>query len=152
MNKTALIIVLVLAGVLGVWYFMSQPTTPAPVGEEVEDTKDGDVTEEEDTSNTVTLTNAGFAPSVLTVDVGDTVKFVNNSDSPAWPASAVHPTHEAYPGSGIVKCATAVKGVLFDACGAIAPGGSWEFTFNVVGEWGYHDHLNAKSFGKVVVE
>ncbi|KKS80182.1 MAG: Plastocyanin [Candidatus Woesebacteria bacterium GW2011_GWC1_43_10b] len=162
MNKTNLIVigVLVLVAVLGLWYFMSQPQVPAPavVDEEVEGQNvtvpipNEKANEADNAQNVITFTESGFAPSPLTIKVGETVKFVNNSESDFWVASAMHPTHKAYPGSDIDKCGTAEEDNIFDACGGIAPGGSWEFIFNEVGEWGYHDHLKANFFGKVIVE
>ena len=101
---------------------------------------------------TVTYTDDGFSPATVTVAQGSTVHFVNQSSGEFWPASAMHPTHIVYPGSGIELCGTAVALTIFDACGGVASGGTWSFTFNEVGQWGYHDHLNASHFGKVVVE
>jgi plastocyanin len=83
------------------------------------------------------MTNDGFTPSQVTIAKGDTVTFVNNGTKPIWPASAPHPTHTNYP--------------EFDADRGIAPGSSWSFTFTRVGSWGFHDHLNAQHFGKVIV-
>ena len=39
-----------------------------------------------------------FDPETLTIKVGDTVEFKNESGEDKWPASNVHPTHELYPG------------------------------------------------------
>jgi len=152
MNKTIIGIVVILVVALGAWYFMSQPQIPV-----VNETENGGNVEASDEAaniekNTITFTGNGFSPSVVTAKKGDTVKFVNNSAEYVWPASAMHPTHTVYPGSDIEKCDTDARDTLFDSCEGIAPGASWEFTFNEVGEWGYHDHLNAKFFGKVIVE
>lgn len=162
MNKTNLIVigVLVLVAVFGFWYFMNQSQVPAPAveNEEVEGENvvspipNEKANETDNAENVITFTESGYAPSPLTIQVGETVTFVNNSQSDFWPASAMHPTHKVYPGSDIEKCGTAAEANIFDACGGIAPGESWEFTFNEVGEWGYHDHLRAKFFGKVIVE
>ena len=78
-----------------------------------------------------------FEPSVLTVDAGESVTFVNESGEDKWPASNDHPTHERYPG--------------FDARRVIAPGGSWSFTFERRGRWRYHDHLSPEIEGEIVV-
>ncbi len=151
MNKTFLVVVLVVVAVLGAWYFMSQ--SQAPAVDEVRETENTEAVEEiVGAENVIIFTSGGFSPNPLTVKVGDTVKFVNNSSVDFWPASAMHPTHKAYPGSDIEKCDTDERGSIFDACESIVPGGSFEFTFNEVGEWGYHNHLDAKFFGKVVVE
>ncbi|MBX4191690.1 MAG: cupredoxin domain-containing protein [Candidatus Doudnabacteria bacterium] len=86
---------------------------------------------------TVAYTASGFSPNNFTIKKGTKVTFVNNSSSSMWPASAPHPSHTDYPG--------------FDPKKAIAVGSSWSFTFDKVGTWGYHDHLNPTKFGKIVV-
>jgi plastocyanin len=88
-------------------------------------------------SATVTYTSSGFSPSPVTIKKGGTVTFVNNSSSSFWPASGPHPSHTGYVG--------------FDPKKAIAAGQSWSFTFDKVGTWPYHDHLNPTKFGQVVV-
>ncbi|HBW74237.1 MAG TPA: hypothetical protein DEF59_03160 [Candidatus Magasanikbacteria bacterium] len=101
---------------------------------------------------TITYDDNGFSPSTLTVKVGTKVTFKNNSPSDFWPASAMHPTHEKYPGSSITKCGTSAAETIFDACAGVAQGVIWTFTFKEKGSWGYHNHLNASRYGKVVVE
>lgn len=100
----------------------------------------------------VAYTNSGFSPSSVTINVGDTVRFVNESGRSFWPASAFHPTHTAYPGSDINKCDTGEALNIFDACEALASGASYSFAFTEKGSWNYHDHLNASRFGSVVVK
>lgn len=100
---------------------------------------------------TVVFTEAGFTPKELAIKKGETVTFVNESAGEVWPASAMHPTHTGYPGSDFKKCGTAEQGTIFDACAGIKPGASWSFTFNEVGAWRYHDHMNAKNTGLVGV-
>lgn len=95
---------------------------------------------------TVTFTSKGYSPSPLTIKKGTTVVFKNNSDLSVWTASAKHPTHNTYPTTG------GCLGSTFDSCKGISPGGSWSFKFEVVGEWGYHDHLHPSFFGKIIVE
>ena len=78
-------------------------------------------------------------PGSVTIVVGEAVRWVNDgADFIVWPASGVHPTHQLYP--------------CFDARKPIAPGGSWTFTFDQPGVWDYHDHLNPRTKGVVVVE
>jgi plastocyanin len=88
--------------------------------------------------NEVKLTDSGWEPSTLTVDKGTTVKFVNDSSDDFWPASNDHPTHLLYPG--------------FDAKRPFVKGQSYEFTFDKVGSWGYHNHLNPSVEGTIVVK
>ncbi len=57
----------------------------------------------------------------------------------------MHPTHTKYPETG------GCIGSKFDACKGYAPGTNWEFTFNEVGVWGFHDHLYPQFTGKITV-
>jgi plastocyanin len=99
----------------------------------------------------VVYTDAGFSPSTLTVQAGDTVTFSNQSSVDFWPASAAHPTHAVYSGTSLSEhCPDGSE--AFDACAGISPGESWPFTFNKVGTWRYHDHLNPSRTGTIVVE
>jgi plastocyanin len=100
----------------------------------------------------VEITAEGFVPSELTVKQGETVTWVNKNTKAHWVASAQHPTHKIYPGSGIEKCGTGEA--IFDACRGLAQGESFSFTFNEKGSWNYHDHLNVGQpfFGKIIVE
>lgn len=76
---------------------------------------------------TIVRTNDEFEPSEIEIELGDTVTFVNESDEPMWPAANSHPTHNSLSD--------------FDPLEPIAPGGSWTYTFNAPGEWGFHDHV-----------
>lgn len=100
----------------------------------------------------VRITADGFEPREITVDKGTKVTWINEQNSPSWPASAVHPTHRVYPGSDIVKCGTPEQDKIFDSCRGLKKGESWNFVFNEVGEWYYHDHLNPSWTGKIVVK
>lgn len=79
-----------------------------------------------------------FDPSSVTIAVGDTVVFRNKSQGDFWPASNPHPTHSDYPG--------------FDARKNIGPGQTYEFTFNKVGRWSFHNHLSPSIGGIIIVE
>ena len=86
---------------------------------------------------TVTLTADGFKPNELTINQGDTVIFKTNLGIPFWPASSLHPTHKIYP--------------EFDPKGRIMPPENWAFTFGRVGKWKYHDHINERDTGTIIV-
>lgn len=105
---------------------------------------------EEPSEFTIERTNTGYSPSTLTISVGDTVIFLNKSNSQNWPASDRHPTHTNYPGSGITKCGSSTT--IFDACKELASGESYSFTFNEIGTWNYHDHLQPGKTGTIIVE
>lgn len=99
--------------------------------------------------NIIEMTSDGFVPNSLTINAGDSVKFVNKDSRSYWPASAVHPTHKNYPGSDISKCGS---GVIFDACKGLKEGESFTFIFNEKGTWFYHNHLRVGTTGKIIVE
>jgi plastocyanin len=104
---------------------ITPPSSPPPGNEETE-------------THIIYISNSGFNPGNLTIETGDTVRFVNNDTKDHWPASDVHPVHAIYP--------------AFDPRAAISPGKDWSFTFERVGGWGMHDHLNASVTGKIIVE
>jgi hypothetical protein len=81
--------------------------------------------------------NGHFSPSNIQVKKGAKVTWTNNSEKSVWPASDIHPTHQLYPG--------------FDALRGLKPGETYSFTFEKVGIWPYHDHLNPLSAGKIEV-
>lgn len=85
----------------------------------------------------VTYTNTGFAPDPLTVTKGTTVTFVNESTRGMWVASATHPTHQLLPG--------------FDQLTSVPNGGVYEYTFENVGTWKYHNHVNPTDIGSILV-
>lgn len=102
--------------------------------------------------NMITYTDSGYVPSTITIKKGETVIWKNESSNSMWTASAMHPLHKAYPGTDITACGTQTLIPMFDSCVGVSSGQSWSFIFNNVGTWGYHNHLDASKFGKVVVE
>ncbi|MGC6482836.1 MAG: plastocyanin [Synechococcus sp.] len=76
-----------------------------------------------------------FEPSTVTIQAGDTVKFVNNKMAPH---NAVFESHDELSHSDL----------------AFAPGESWEETFAAAGTYDYYcePHRGAGMVGKVIVE
>lgn len=101
---------------------------------------------------TVTYSDSGYSPAEVKIKKGDTVVFDNKSSKMMWTASAVHPTHKAYPGTDTAKCGTSSQNGMFDACKDYGPGELWEFKFNEQGVWKYHNHLQPTHTGTIVVE
>lgn len=87
---------------------------------------------------TVEYTNDGYVPQTLNVTRGETVTFINKSSRSMWVASDNHPTHTIYP--------------EFDQKGLSRVEETYSFTFDNSGEWEYHDHLNPRADGLVIVE
>ena len=150
-KNTYIIIAVVIIVVLGGFLFFRSGNTPqqaVPGASTPPPSENG----EGQSSVTVTYTDSGYLPREVTISVGGTVTFKNESSRGMWTATAIHPTHTIYPGSGILKCGTPEEPRIFDACEGIAQGESWSFTLQEQGSWGYHDHLNISSTGKIIVQ
>lgn len=154
--KRVLIAFIAVIVVGGAAYYLSSPEQlPAPEPE-VQDENMNEVGAGEEGPSVdpefhalITYTDSGYSPSEITITRGQTVRWVNNSESSreTWPASAVHPTHSIYPEKSEDDC----LGSSFDACRGLLPGEFWEFTFDEVGEWRYHDHIHASQTGVIIV-
>ncbi len=100
----------------------------------------------------VKITENGFEPKLLEINEGDIVQWTNEVGRQSWPASAVHPSHTLYPGSGIEKCETNQEEEIFDACRGLGFGGIYRFVFTEKGNWNYHDHLKSSVTGTIIVK
>ena len=98
------------------------------------------------------ITDTGFEPEAVTIVEGGTVLFENVRKGRHWPASNIHPTHTAYPGSNIKKCDTEEASLIFDACRPLLTGEVYSFTFTKEGRWRYHDHEDPSLTGVIIVE
>lgn len=159
--STGWIIALVLVVIVGGYFLLAGDNADTPNNSEV--TEDDPAAMEDQSTSTedsstvngetvVTYTDNGFTPNTVTVNSGDSVKFVNESSNSMWIASAVHPTHAAYDGTSLDDhCEDGVSS-SFDSCDQIPSGEDWNFTFNQEGEWNYHDHTNAGNTGTIIVE
>ena len=93
-----------------------------------------------------------YVPDVVHISAGQEVVWVNeDGERLFWPASHIHPTHAAYPGSAIQKCGTDEQGSIFDACAGLPRGAEYSFVFTQVGQWRFHDHINPQATGTVIV-
>src|SRR3989344_2377094 len=98
---------------------------------------------------TIKYADSGFSPANLTVKKGDTVTFINQSRGAMWVSSGPHPSHTAYSGTDKSSHCPDTADVAFDQC---ETGGTFTFTFNKVGEWGYHNHVATEDKGVVIVK
>lgn len=98
------------------------------------------------------MSDSGYDPKEIVITQGQIVEFENVGTKERWPASNIHPTHRVYPNTDIADCNTDKEQTMFDACRGIKPGQSYRFQFNEVGEWRFHDHLNASLNGKIIVQ
>ena len=85
----------------------------------------------------VEVRDNGFYPKEITINEGDTIKFINKTNFGIWPASDPHPTHQFLAG--------------FDSDRPLNPGEQYGYTFEKPGAWYYHDHLNLQFKGKIII-
>lgn len=86
---------------------------------------------------TITYTDDGFVPGSITIQKGQSVKFVNNSNLKMWVASDDHPAHDILP--------------TFDQFGVSEKGEHYTYIFNKAGSWDYHDHVSPAFVGTITV-
>lgn len=92
----------------------------------------------------VEIKDDGFTPNNINIRIGETVTFVNHGSQAHWPASDPHPQHTGYSNK---PCGDE----RFDACTAIQPDETYQFTFTKKGRWAYHDNLNPSMKGAIAV-
>jgi plastocyanin len=169
MSNTALVwlVIIIIILALGGWYFLymnPQPYTAPSTATQTNQNPNGPDYSPNGTganvnisvtnnnpppmSASVAYTADGFTPNTVTIKVGGTVTWTNQSGGQMWVASGVHPTHASYDGTTLQQHCAAGASSSFDQCAA---GNSYSFTFNKVGTWQYHNHLNASQTGTVVV-
>jgi len=87
---------------------------------------------------TVYYTSGVFSPTNLQINVGDTVRFKNDSFSPIRVVSDPHPTHDDLPG--------------FDSISNIPSQGVFSYTFTERGIFGYHNERRPEQAGTIIVK
>ena len=90
----------------------------------------------------VSYTERGFEPSVVSVKLGDNVRFFNSSSGKLWISSDPSASGSMYPGV-FNGCGSSA----FDSCYALSPGEYWEFTFDVEGSWDFNNTLDKSKTG-----
>lgn len=149
---TLLVTIVVL---IGAWFVYgrsngtSETATTTPVSTVTSNTQATTVPD----TTTITYTDEGFSPVSVTVNAGDTVRFMNNSSGDFWVATDEHPTHTNYDGTATRDhCADGVNtNNSFDQCVRSAPNTSWSYTFEKAGSFDYHNHARAGHGGMIVV-
>lgn len=159
MDGRTLGILVVIIVIAGGWYLFSGNTAKAPAPETavtnqmpaIDGTTPETVVENAAPSVTVTYTDQGYSPASVTIPAGTTVTFVNQSSKNMWVASAMHPTHAVYSGTNLDQHCPDTTNSAFDQCAGSAAGTSFSFTFNKEGTWKYHDHIDSKKYGTIIV-
>lgn len=86
----------------------------------------------------IRYTDNGFVPEKVSVNAGDMVEFINESNDVMWVASADHPGHEKLP--------------TFDQFRSYKKGAIYRYVFEKKGKWEFHDHIKPSFGGVVTVE
>jgi plastocyanin len=160
-TKTVWIVLIVVLVAAGAWYALSPkpasaPSETATTTQEstAADTASGSEEDGGPAFAVITLTDSGFSPASVTVAVGETVRFVNDSSRGMWVASDNHPTHTEYDGTSTREHCVDGKDTTgtFDECSAAANGDFWDYTFQKAGTFGFHNHVSASNTGTVIVK
>lgn len=133
-----------------VWWWQSTQMPLPPVDTGASSVVPGaDTTGTTPAAVTVNYDGTKFTPSEVTIKKGDSVTWISSVDTMEV-ASAMHPNHEAFDGTARAEhCAAGYAGPKpFDQC---VEGTSYAFVFEKTGTFPYHDHENAKAFGRVIV-
>ncbi len=80
--------------------------------------------------SSISIANGKFRPKNVTVKVGATLTWTNNSDKP--------------------ESVTSDSPGLFDS-GPLAPGATWKYTFSKAGSFPYHSTGTSATYGSVTV-
>lgn len=86
----------------------------------------------------VYYTSGVFSPTNLQINVGDTVRFINDGLLPIRIVSDPHPTHDALPG--------------FDSISDIPTQSVFTFTFTTRGIFDYHNERKIEQKGTIIVK
>lgn len=155
-NHLGAIIVLLIV-IAGGWFLLSRTPEKAPAADTADQSLTTSTTTEQVATTTVpvvatvTYTDQGFSPKDISIALGTTVSFVNQSTKKMWVASAKHPDHTVYSGTSLSQHCPDTTNSAFDECMAVASSTSFSFTFNKVGVWKYHNHSNPSDLGSVTV-
>ncbi len=158
MKKIALIALVLILGVVGFVVLSSssdsddtsqstdvssQETPVIPTDKNpAEDAKPDQVKPTAPKTVTVTYSSSGFSPAEITINSGDTIDFINETNIPLWTASNPHPAHTILPEFDTGKTLG----------GFPKAGEGSSFTFDKVGQWGYHNHTAPEHTGVITVQ
>lgn len=135
-----IIVLIIVGGGLLTWYFLQEDTTINTNGSVVttnDNTASLNSEKEMPAKGTVWISDGSFNPSVITIDAGDTVTWLNQDDIDRQVASDPYPSHSILPN-------------LFSD--VLSTGDEYQYTFEEAGTFIYHDYLNPISKGTIIVE
>ena len=122
-------------------YKTSSNTDQTGAGDSSQQQSQGQTQQQGQVAATVTFSDSGVSPSTVTIQSGEAITWTNSGTGAVQVASDPHPTHTD--NRELTNGQSALQ---------IAPGASSTITLTKTGNWGYHDHLNPSTRGKVVVQ
>ncbi len=146
MNKTpAIVLLIILVAVGGFILYGKENKTKYNTNITVDGTQNGTpdaattpLPDTTPTTVTVVYTDSGFSPAVISIPMGSTVTFINQSSGKMWIASDPHPQHTVLS--------------AFDEKVAVENGGTYSYTFATTGQFGFHNHMSANKIGVITVK
>jgi len=140
MDKTTKVtLVVVVAAIIivgGIWLLMQNTASDTSTSQQ-DSSSSQTAIEPEQESVTITYGDNGFEPSEVTVKMGTTVKFVNQSSEDIEVKSNPHPGHSDNTELNI---------------GDIHVGEDATFQPTIAGAWGYHNHYKPEATATIIVE
>lgn len=99
----------------------------------------------------ISYTKKGFEPESTSVQIGSTVAWVNSSGRPMWVASDPHPAHTDLKGFDQLKIINKRKTNPFFQKVYAHGDAIYEYTFEKLGSWKYHNHVYPQDRGVIEV-
>ncbi|MDO8610218.1 MAG: cupredoxin domain-containing protein [bacterium] len=145
MNKKVLFVIILVIIILGFVFFSRNDTEKSDNNdikgtgiEEANNNSSNNGSDEISNIVNINYTDLGYDPKTLSISVGQTVKFTNDSSVDVWTASDPHPIHTNFS--------------EFDQKSAGGNGTTYQFTFNKAGSYQYHNHRNPNHKGVIIVQ
>ena len=135
--------VIIIVAVAGAVFYIAHTYRPAPFKEPAADqTGSGNAAVgATGTSAIVTYSDTGFSPSSLSIGVGTTVTWANQSSHTMWVQKA----------GSAGDCSSAQAKTLLNECQAVSVGGTYSYTFTTLGTFSYFNQEKSTDTGTVVV-
>ncbi len=133
-----IVVLIIVAGGLLAWYFMQdEEVTSTNTVTNTNSNATLNTAGEKPAKNVVWIIDGSFNPSVVTINTGDTVTWVNKDEISRQVASDPYPSNSALPNLESEP---------------LEINDEYSYTFDETGTWFYHDNLNPINKGTVIVE
>lgn len=131
-KKTAWVVGILIIIVIGVGVYIAMPKNTSSTTSSSSNSNGAD----QSAAATITYSDSGFSPALVTVKSGDTVAIKNTSSQALQMDSDPHPTHTDDTDLNV---------------GAVPSGQTVTFTATKKGTFGFHNHLNPSDKGSITI-